>query len=263
MKILTLYFSATGNTKYIAELFSSKMDAKCRTIEADVDFSCEIKEHDVITFCYPIYGSRVPRIMREFAFRYKAELDGKKIVIFVTQVMFSGDGARVFTDLLKDIDVEVIYAEHFLMPNNVGNIFIFRKQSPEKLEKYVTNANKKMENVCRDIKDGIIRRRGFSSASKLLGCIQGKLWQGDSRKVEPSKFSAEVWSKNRVKIRKECNSCGLCVKICPVGNFSSEQGEVKPNGNCIVCYRCINKCPQRAISIMIGLKPRWQYEGIE
>jgi flavodoxin len=66
MKTLTIYFSGTGNTKYIAGLFSRKMDAACFSIESDVDFSTEIKQHDTIAVCYPIYGSRVPLIMREF-----------------------------------------------------------------------------------------------------------------------------------------------------------------------------------------------------
>ena len=64
--MLTLYFSGTGNTMYVAELFSRKMNAKCFSIEDAVDFSAEIKAQDTIVFCYPIYNSRVPRIMRIF-----------------------------------------------------------------------------------------------------------------------------------------------------------------------------------------------------
>ena len=96
---LTLYFSATGNTKFIAEMFSSQMGAYCLSIDDEVDFASFIKANDTIAFCYPIYGSRVPRILREFVIKYMADLTGKKIIVFVTQVLFSGDGARVFTDM--------------------------------------------------------------------------------------------------------------------------------------------------------------------
>ena len=101
--MLTLYFSGTGNTKYIAEEFSKLMDAKCISIEAEVDFTQEIKSHDCIAFCYPIYGSRVPRNMREFVAKHMSDLTGKKIIIFVTQAFLSGDGARVFTDMFWKI----------------------------------------------------------------------------------------------------------------------------------------------------------------
>jgi len=260
--MLTLFFSATGNTEYIARLFSKRMDAKCLSIEEEADFVQEINEHDTIAFCYPIYGSRVPRIMREFVDRFISELNGKKIIIFTTQMLFSGDGARVLTDLLGNCSAEVIYAEHFRMPNNVGNAVIFRKESKIKIQKYIKRAEEKMSNVCLDIKIGFVVKRGFSKFSTILGKIQGIAWQGDSSKVEPRPFSAEGKSKNRVKIHKGCTSCCLCVDICPVKNFKNEQSKIQPQGDCMVCYRCINRCPNKAISVMINVRPQWQYEGV-
>ena len=88
--MLTLYFSGTGNTEYIAKLFSHQMDVECISIEADMDFTSILKAHDTIAFCYPIYGSRVPRIMREFVAKHMSDITGKKLIIFVTQFLFSG-----------------------------------------------------------------------------------------------------------------------------------------------------------------------------
>jgi len=261
--MLTLYFSATGNTEYIARFFSKQMDAECLSIEEEADFSQKIEMHDHIAFCYPIYGSRVPRIMRKFVDKHKSDLSGKKIIILVTQMLFSGDGARVLTDLLQDCDIEVIYAEHIRMPDNVGNIFILPKGSNKKIRKYVSRAVERLQQTCSDIKNGIVIKRGFSKTSKVLGKIQGIAWQGDSTKVEPRPFSAEGWSKNRVKIHKGCTSCCLCVDICPMKNFKKENGAIQPQGDCFVCYRCINRCPEKAISVMINIRPQWQYEGIE
>ena len=117
--MLVLYFSGTGNTKYIAELFSEKMGAQCLSIEGGTDFDMAVAGHDIIAFCYPIYGSRVPLIMRGFVARHMAALKGKNLIIFATQLMFSGDGARVLCDLFPKGHIKVTYAEHFLMPNNV------------------------------------------------------------------------------------------------------------------------------------------------
>ena len=116
--MIMLYFSGTGNSKYIAELFSKNMNAACFSIEDDYDFTALLASEEIIGFCYPIYGSRVPRIMREFIFAYTDSLKGKKLLIFCTQMYFSGDGARAFTDILPRGQAEIIYAEHFLMPNN-------------------------------------------------------------------------------------------------------------------------------------------------
>ena len=45
-------------------------------------------------------------------------------------------------------------------------------------------------------------------------------------------------------------------------NFESREGIVKPLGNCIVCYRCINRCPQKAIIVLFHRRPKWQYKGV-
>jgi len=260
--MLTLYFSGTGNTEYIAKSFSRLMEATCFSIEDDANFTQELKDNDTVAFCYPIYGSRMPRNMREFVARHMSDINGKKIIILVTQAFFSGDGARVFSDLFWDSMIEVIYAEHFSMPNNVNNLAIMRKANDKRTKKYVRKADMKMLRVVKDIKAGIIKKRGFSRFSQILGSIQGKAWQGDSREVEPSIRSMEHRLKKSVKIRKECTMCNLCAEICPVKNLINEDGTIKPKNTCIVCYRCINRCPAKAISIMTNKKPKWQYKGV-
>jgi len=260
--MLTLYFSATGNSKYIAELFSKEMNAKPISIEEDANFTQEIKEHDTIAFCYPIYGSRVPRILREFVVKYMGELSGKKLIIFVTQVAFSGDGARVFTDMFWEGTIEVIYAEHFKMPSNVGNVPLW-KPTKRRVQRYLARAEAKMARTCDNIREGIVVKRGFSRFSQFLGNIQGRAWQGNSKEPAPAKFSAEQMAKTGVKIHRQCTACNICVAVCPMKNLENCQGAIKAKGDCTVCYRCVNRCPHRAITVMrFHRRPRWQYIAI-
>ena len=258
---LTLYFSATGNSEFIARIFSQQMNAKCLSIEDDADFEAEIKAHDAIAFCYPIFGSRLPRNLRVFVAANLEYLNGKKIIIFATQAAFSGDGARVLTDLFPPGAIEVIYAEHIKMPSNVNNIPFFIRPSQKAIQKQFNNAEAKMLQICEDIKSGIIKKRGFSRFSRFLGNLQGRIWMGNSKNIEPSTKSAEHWLKNSLKIRKNCTACNLCVKICPVKNLVNEEGKIVPQGNCIVCYRCLNRCPEKAVRVMVPFKPSWQYRG--
>ena len=258
--MLTLYFSATGNSEYIAQNFSRRMDAKCLSIEEDADFASEINASDTIAFCYPVYGSRVPRIMREFVARYMGDLQGKKIIIFATQMLFSGDGARVFADMFGDGSIEVIYAEHFKMPNNMGNLLIFPKPSDKAIKRCFKKADAKMAQICNDIKNGIVKKRGFAKFSQFIGNMQGKAWQGDSRKIAPSEFSAEHKAKNSVKIHEGCTVCDVCVHCCPMKNLANENGAIVQMGNCTLCYRCVNMCPNKAITSLVHIRPRWQYK---
>jgi len=249
--MIIIYFSGTGNSKYIAELFGLHMNAKCHSIEESVDFNKLIEAEEVVGFCYPIYGSRVPRIMREFVGRHMSALKDKKLIIFCTQMLFSGDGARVFTDMFPRDYIKVIYAEHFLMPNNVGNLLFLPVADDREVKRYMMRAKYKMRSVCRDIKSGIIKKRGFNIVSRTLGLPQGVFMPAFERMTRGS-----------VRINSDCTRCGVCVDICPTDNLSFESGKIVHEHKCIACYRCVNKCPEKAITTVFHGKVRKQYKGI-
>lgn len=47
---------------------------------------------------------------------------------------------------------------------------------------------------------------------------------------------------------KKCNSCGLCMKICPAGNIKENpKGHPVWGRNCLFCLYCEMKCPTEAI----------------
>lgn len=249
--MICFYFSGTGNSKYIAEAFSNKMNISRCAIDSNNDFTKLMQENESIAFCYPIYGSRVPRIMREFVLKYKTYLKDKKIIIFCTQLLFSGDGARAFTDILPKNYFRVIYAEHFKMPNNICNVRFFPPTKSEKIEKYLKNADQKLDIVCSNIKNKIIKKRGFNIFSMGLGLIQGVFM--------PSMERAGL---NSVRISDSCSRCMLCVRLCPMHNLALKDNHIAQKGNCTLCYRCVNSCPQRAITVLIHNKVKTQYKGI-
>ena len=248
--MLTFYFSGTGNTRYLAQRFSRQMDANCISIEEAADCTHEILQHAVIAFCYPIYGSRPPKPMREFVARHCEALRGKSVVIFVTQMMFSGDGARALLESLPRDHVDVIYAEHFNMPDNVPNLWpLFREKSVRTRLRMKARVDKKLSEACVAIQAGVRRKRGFAPGSRTLGALQGKPWL----------LFAERLMGNRLKIHNACNLCGLCVTICPRKNLTQRANQIVPLQDCVVCYRCVNRCPRRAITIFFHQKPKWQY----
>ncbi|MFA0815245.1 MAG: EFR1 family ferrodoxin [Anaerofustis sp.] len=246
------YFSGTGNSKYIAELFCEKYDASCHSIEEDIDFAALISRTDTIGFCYPVYGSCVPRIMREFVTEHKGLLSEKKLIVFCTQLMFSGDGARALTDLLDaDARRRVLYAEHFFMPNNICNFALFRIKNGEQNNAKLRKANKKTDRVCHDLKRGKRVLRGFGVLSHVIGLSQSKFFP-----------AMESNSRNDVSIDSDCIACGICARLCPMHNLELTEQGVSQKGNCTLCYRCVNACPKQAITVLIHKKPNVQYLGI-
>ena len=83
MRMVVLYFSGTGNSKFIARHFAKKMGAECHSIEEKIDFKQLFDLVDTVAVVYPIYGSCVPRIMREFVALYMEEFQKKKLIILL------------------------------------------------------------------------------------------------------------------------------------------------------------------------------------
>ncbi len=254
--MLTLYFSGTGNSRYVAERFSSLMQADCHSIEGDLDFDKLLEGNDTLCFCYPIYGSCVPRILREFVSAHQSSLQDKKLVLFCTQLLFSGDGARVFTDLLVGIRYQVIQAEHIRMPNNLCNAFPFPVKDADQCKKVFDAADRMLLSAAARIRAGTIRKRGFNPFSKVLGFLTQRFF---FQKIE-------TIAKSTVRVSANCNACGACVRRCPMGNLrlaTDQHGQrhVVQNGNCTICYRCVNICPSQAITVMLHKKVTHQYHG--
>lgn len=247
--MLIIYFSGTGNSEYIAKQFSKKMNAECHSIEENISFKELFQLTDTVAVVYPIYGSCVPRIMREFVKVYLDEFKNKKLIIFCTQMLFSGDGARAFARLIPDSDKHVIYAEHFKMPNNICNSFL--PMTKKELIAKPLKANKKLDKVCADIKKGVIKRRGWNVVSMLLGKTQNIAYP-----------TMEEKARHDFKADHTCILCGLCVKACPMHNLEIADGVLNQKDNCTVCYRCVNICPKQAATVYFKSKPRKQYKGL-
>ena len=79
--MVMLYFSGTGNSKYIANLFSENVGAKCSSIELNIDFQSIIEENDTIAFCYPIYGINNCEVIKNIALILEAKNNTSLIIL--------------------------------------------------------------------------------------------------------------------------------------------------------------------------------------
>ena len=248
--MLVLYFSGTGNSRFIARQFAQLTGGEIHSIEEPLDFASLLGASRQVTFVYPIYGSCVPLIMRQFVEGHRLSLPGKEIVILCTQALFSGDGARVFTDLLRGIDCAVVYGEHFQMPSNIPNTKLFPMASPAKTELLAKRASARLQKIGENLERGVVVRRGFNFFSKWLGfCAQR------------AAFSlAEGKLRRDVRINGDCIRCQKCVKLCPMGNLAlGADAMIKQQGQCTLCYRCVNQCPRQAITVMTHGRVTRQY----
>ncbi len=247
--MLTIYFSGTGNSEYIAKGFSKRTNALCHSIEEEtkLDFSKLILSHETICFCYPIHSSSPVFTMREFVTRYEEELKGKKIIIFCTQMYFSGDGGKALARLLPNSDI--IYSRQIDMPINISNVpFIRNRLHGSRCQ--IKSINKLLDKIAKEVLSGKKVLQGWSSYAEWLGSLQNR-----------SAPKIEGLLKSSFSTNSECILCGLCVTQCPTKNLFIEDSEVKHVNQCACCFRCVNHCPKKAAQVMLKRAPRRQYKG--
>ena len=253
MEHLYLYFSGTGNTKFVVERFATALhpDATIRSIEHDdIHYDKLLQTHRNITFAHPIYESMMPPIMSEFIDRHRQAIHHKTISVIVTQMLFSGDGAALVARRLKKQNNTIRHTIHINMPNNLTDLRIFPSKSAENCQEKIDKAKHRINRIIKKIRAGKHINMGRRPYSWLLGFFTQRL------------YALPFYGKMRKKIKinaNTCIGCGQCVDICPMDNLSMDGKKVIAHDRCTLCYRCINACPVQAMSLFSKHGPSTQY----
>ncbi|MEF9891810.1 EFR1 family ferrodoxin [Anaerorhabdus sp.] len=240
-KVVGIYFSGTGNTKFCIEKFVSEIDANaiCVSIE---DKNCikEIQENNFIVLGYPIFYSSLPKIMKDFLVENKMLFKGKSLFIMTTMGLFSGDGSGLAARVLKEVNPEIIGGLHLLMPDSICDEKVLKK-SHEENKQIIAKTNEKISFAANKVKGGLPTQEGLSKINQLIGLFGQRLWFGHKTKKYSSKLKINV---------EQCIGCGKCVKLCPMKNLMFTNSTVSQKGLCTLCYRCVNECPKQAITLL-------------
>jgi ferredoxin/flavodoxin len=255
MKNLYLYFSGTGNTKYVIEKFSSLYensdDFTIQSIEhKNIDYEKKIRQAELIIIAYPIYDSMIPFIMKEFLEKYIEAFRNKNIITLATQLLFSGDGGALASRLLKKVNTNLLHSIHVNMPSNLVDVKFFKNIPLSEADAKVKKADQKIERTVLKIKSGKTIRDGRKFYSWFLGFFTQRVWG--------ILFLKPLRGKIKINHAK-CIQCGICVNICPMDNLRLENGKIEQNKICTWCYRCINSCPEKAITLFTKQTPKVQY----
>lgn len=242
-KMIAIYFSSTGNTKHCVEKFIERLGGDIPAVSIEDEGCGElIKSHDDVILAYPVYFSDLPQIMREFICENSANFRGKNVFIIATMEIFSGDGAGCAARILRRAGAKITGGVHLRMPAFILDVAIF-SYSAQKNERLIKEASAKLERVAQAFAAGKPPKEGLGMLCRIAGFLGQRLWM-------------KIWDKTPFARRKpsldtaRCSGCGECAKSCPMQNIKIEHGKAKFGERCTICYRCVNKCRQKAITIL-------------
>lgn len=221
--ITAMYFSPTKTTKKITEAVAEGI-GEFGSIDLTNPLARKMRymygEEDILVLGYPVYGGRIPNVLMDVL----GKLTGEKTKVVIIGVY----GNRAYEDAL--IEAQDLLSERGFRVIAAG-AFIGEHSYTDK----VATARP-------DMKD-LEMAKGFGKQ------ISEKLAKGDITTPEiPGNRPYKDGMPNMPfvpQVTENCNSCGACIKVCPVQAIDKNNPHVT-NDQCILCCACIKSCPKNA-----------------
>lgn len=235
---MILYFSGTGNTKFVAEYIGDHIGDQCVSLNDVLKYKRLLEFHSdkPYVIAAPVYAWGFPRIIEKLV--TKARLKGNKKIYFVgTMAAQTGDCDKALCKIADKKNMRFMGFCGIPMPNN----YVYGKNVPTsgEAEEIISHSLRYLEELsCKIETEAFITKIDETPCSALLSHPVNLL------------FNKLMVSSRKYIVSGQCISCGKCSKVCPVNNIRISAGGVPHFGkSCISCYSCINKCPAEAINI--------------
>jgi len=234
---MVLYFSATGNTEFIAKELAKRLNDECINLLDRIktlNYAPLYSEKPFI-ICAPVYVCEMPRFMSKYL--RKQYFSGNNAVYFIfTSGGYCGISGVLAKALFKK--KHMVYRGHaeFKMPRNyVVNNSYPMLEKPE-VEERIKAAYQQLDHVASDIRSGNkLTARHVFLFETIITVPFNPIWC-------KYKLTAKDFY-----VKDSCIGCGSCERLCPLNNIHLEDKKPVWGNQCTHCMACIGNCPVRAI----------------
>ncbi len=231
---MVLYFSGTGNSRYIAKLISDKMSDRLYSINDGIKHhTYPTIEGSTIIFAVPTYAWRIPRLVSDWI-KAGEVFNGRKAYFLLTCGGGIGNAEKFAKMLCAERNMVFMGCAEILMPEN----YIARYDCPNEDESVqIVDAaeNKVMELISLIREEKEIPSKQVSFSDKMKSGIINDVFYPFC--VSAKKFYS----------KESCIGCGKCEMICPTNNIRIENDRPVWGKDCTHCMACICHCPTEAI----------------
>lgn len=234
---MVLYFSATGNTEYIAQELARCLEDEC------VNLLDRIKRNDhsllhsekPFVICAPVYVCEMPRFLSKYL--KKQTFSGSKDVYFIfTSGGYCGISGPLAKSMFRKKGMNYHGHAEFKMPRNYVANDAYPMLSPEEVTERILNARQMIAPVAADIRAGKKLKARHVFFFEMIITLP---------------FNP-VWTKIKLRAKDfystdNCIGCGKCAKLCPLNNITLKDKKPVWSDQCSHCMACIGNCPTRGI----------------
>lgn len=229
---MILYFSGTGNSRFVAEKLAALLSEKLLNLE-EVDGELPaLAANEPLGMIFPVYAWGVPGIVEDFL-RHK--VIGSR---YLWAVMTCGDDMGYADRVLEKLLQRRLDAAFSLqMPNTYVCLPGFDVDSPALAEKKVRESTERLPHIAQCIK----ARKNARALTR-----GGAAWL-KTYVLRPA-FNAWLVTDKYFHHSDACTSCGLCANKCPKHDIVMVDDHPQwQHKGCTGCLRCYHHCPKRAI----------------
>ena len=234
---MVLFFSATGNTEFIARQLALKLGDDCLNLLDRVKRGDHSPLHSEKPFiiCAPVYVCEMPRFLAKYL-KQQTFTGSREVYFIFTSGGYAGISGQLAKAMVRKKKMKYLGHAEFKMPRNYVANDHYSMLPAEQVQERILNSCRHLEEVVADIQAG----------RKLKA---RHVWLLETIITVP--FNP-VWSKLKYKtddfyVTEGCVGCGRCERLCPLNNISLKERKPVWGQECTHCMACIANCPTEAI----------------
>ena len=242
-RIALYYHTGTGNSLKIAKDIGARLGAhELISIPKLMNGNGTLSiEEDIIGLIFPIYFARPPVILQEFIERANFTSTAYIFAVANGGGLF-GRALKIVEKALRTKGVTLDSGLIVGMPGTHPKIASMQRKTPAE---HYKRATERVDEIA-----ALVGGRRPHSIETNLGLL-GSLFSYFAFRAPYKLSKAHVLDKD-LWVEKKCDNCGICERVCPVGNIKlSKEGPPGPNWRhrCVNCLACYHHCPKEAIQL--------------